>query len=80
MRLLLKMCGLPVFSIVDRVPHVLTQHEETNLMCGGPFFPSFKILLVFFDDTFFWTLLVYQREILFQGLECILVGTEFPQM
>ena len=48
--------------------------KETNLMCGGPLFPNFKILLVFFDRVFFSTLLVCQRKILYQMLECILVA------
>ena len=40
--------------------------KETNLMWGDPFFPNFKILLVFFNRVFFSTLLVYQRKILYQ--------------
>ena len=74
MCLLLEMCGLFLFFIINRWPHVLAQREETNLMCGDPFFPSFKVLLVFFDHIFFSTLLVYQTEILYQGLECVLVA------
>ena len=66
MRLLLGMCGLPV-------PHVFVQGEETNQMCGRALFPSFKVLLVFFDRIFLSTLLEYQREILYQGMECVLV-------
>ena len=74
MRLLLKICGLPVFVIIDRVPNVLAQREEANVMCGGTLFPSFKIFLVFFDCIFFSTPLEYQREILYQGLECVLMA------
>ena len=48
--------------------------KETNLMCGGPLFPNFKILLVVFDCVFFLKLLVYQRKILYQMLECVLVA------
>ena len=48
--------------------------KETNLMCGAPLFPNFKILLIFFDCVFFLTLLVYQRKILCQMLECVLVA------
>ena len=49
-RLLLEMCGLPVFLIIDKAPRVSTQRDKTNLMCGSPLFPSF---LVFFDRVFF---------------------------
>ena len=48
--------------------------KETHLMCGGLLFPIFKILLVFFDRLFFSTLLVYQRKILYQMLEFVLVA------
>ena len=48
--------------------------KKTNLMCGGPLFPNFKILLVLFDRVFFSTLLEYQRKIFYQMLECVLVA------
>ena len=35
-------------------------------------FPGFKILLVFFHRMFFSILVVYQRVILYQVLECVL--------
>ena len=63
----------PVFLTIDKEPHVLAEREETNLMCGSPLFRTFKILLVFFDRIFFSTLHVYQREILDQVLEYVLV-------
>ena len=77
MHLLLETCGLSVFLIIDKVSYVLAQREERNLMCSCPLFPSFKILLVFFRffyRIFFSTLLVYQRKILYQVLECVLGG------
>ena len=77
MHLLLETCGLSVFLIIDKVSYVLAQREERNLMCGCPFFPSFKILLVFFRffyRIFFSTLLVSQRKILYQVLECVWGG------
>ena len=48
--------------------------KETNLMYGGPLFPSFEILLVYFDRVFFSTLLLYQRETSYQMLECVLAA------
>ena len=58
MRLLLEMCGLPVFLMIDKVPHELAQREEMNL----------EILLVFFDR------ISYQRVVLYQKVECVLVA------
>ena len=48
--------------------------KETNLMCSGPLFANLKILLVFFDRVFFSKLLVCQRKIFYQMLECVLVA------
>ena len=48
--------------------------KETNLMCDGPLFPNFKILLVVFDCVLFLTLIVYQRKTLYLMLECVLVA------
>ena len=70
MHLLLEMFCLPVFLIIDKVPHVLAHREETNLMYRGPLFPSFKILLVFFDRIFFWTLLVLRAGMCFWWCSC----------
>ena len=72
MRLLLEICGLPIFFRIGKVPRVLVQQEETNLMCGGPLFTRFKVLLIFFGISFL-ILFVYQREVLYQVLECILM-------
>ena len=42
-------------------------------MYGGPLVPSFRMLLAPFDRIFSSTLLLYQREILYQVLEYVLV-------
>ena len=75
-RLLLEMCGLSVFLIIDKVPRLSTQRGKTNLMRGSPLFPSF---LVFFDRIFF--LLMSKRDFLssagmfFGGLAVVIVNS-----
>ena len=70
MLLLLGMCGLPAFLMIDTVPQALTQWEGNE---PDVRWSTFQILK-YFDRIFFSTLLIYQREILYQVLKCVLVG------